>query len=184
MSDAVKAAPGKRKRNACLMACVAVVWLAIDLATKAFFDSGAYTVGQDVAGPFLGLFKFTLVHNTGAAWGLFAGNTWALGVFSLVVCVVLVVYLMAFNPNAKVGEAVALGLVLAGGLGNAYDRFFTGYVVDFINVTFMDFPVFNIADIGVTCGIVAFFVFVIFFDFKEDAAKEQMPEAPSPESGD
>ena len=73
---------------------------------------------------------------------------------------------------------------MAGGLGNAYDRFFTGYVVDFINVTFMDFPVFNVADIGVTCGIVAFFVFVIFFDFKEDAAKGQMPEASSPESGD
>ena len=152
------------------MVCVAVLWLAFDLATKAYFDSGAYQVGQDIAGPFLVLFKFTLVHNTGAAWGMFAGNTAALGAFSLFVCALLVVYLMVFNPNAKIGEVIALGLVFAGGLGNAYDRFFTGYVVDFINVTFMDFPVFNIADIGVTCGIVVFFIYLLLFDFKEDSA--------------
>lgn len=157
----------KRKRNACLMACVAVVWLAADLATKGYVNSGAYAVGQDIAGPFLGLFKFTLVHNTGAAWGLFAGFPVLLGVFSLVICALLLVWLFVVNPTARAAEAFAVGLVFAGGLGNAYDRFFTGYVVDFINVTFMDFPVFNVADIGVTCGIILLVVSVALFDFKE-----------------
>ena len=51
-------------------------------------------------------------------------------------------------------ETCALSLIAAGGIGNAIDRFVNGFVVDFIDLTFMDFPVFNIADIGVTCGFV------------------------------
>lgn len=47
-----------------------------------------------------------------------------------------------------------MGLVAAGGIGNAIDRFALGYVVDFIQPLFIDFPVFNVADIGVTCGFV------------------------------
>ena len=55
-------------------------------------------------------------------------------------------------------EVVGLALVVGGGIGNAIDRFVLGYVVDFIDLTFMNFPVFNIADIGVTCGLVLFLV--------------------------
>lgn len=51
-------------------------------------------------------------------------------------------------------QVVLIAIVAAGGIGNAIDRFMTGYVVDFICLDFIDFPVFNIADIGVTCGIV------------------------------
>ena len=43
---------------------------------------------------------------------------------------------------------------MAGGIGNAIDRFAQGFVIDFIEFSFMDFPVFNVADIGVTCGFV------------------------------
>ena len=51
-------------------------------------------------------------------------------------------------------EMVGLGLLVAGGIGNFIDRLVYGYVVDFITPTFINFPTFNIADIGVTCGIV------------------------------
>ena len=57
---------------------------------------------------------------------------------------------------------ISLALVFAGGLGNAIDRFEYGYVVDMISTIFIDFPVFNVADIGVTCGIVLFVISIIF----------------------
>ena len=99
-----------------------------------------------------------LVHNTGAAWGMFAGNTALLGVFSLVVVCALVGYFVYDRENVNLLQTIGIALVGAGGIGNAIDRFIQGYVTDFIAVTFIDFPVFNVADIGVTCGVVLLFL--------------------------
>lgn len=148
---------GVRGRNALVVLCVAVAWLALDQLTKLHFNGGSFQVGEHIAGPYLGLFRFTLVHNTGAAWGMFGDSTLALGVLSLAVCALLLAYLFVLEPDASLGQAVGLALVVAGGVGNAIDRFAQGYVVDFIDFAFMDFPVFNVADIGVTCGFVLFF---------------------------
>ncbi|MEB1813859.1 signal peptidase II [Adlercreutzia mucosicola] len=157
-----------RGRNGIIFALVAVAWLAIDIATKADFNS--YQLGQVIAGPFLGLFQFRLVHNTGAAWGMFGDSTFALGVMSLVVCTALAVYLLAIARRANVAEVVGIALVFAGGLGNALDRFTLGYVVDFIDTTFIDFPTFNVADIGVTCGFVLFFLGMLWASRAEGKA--------------
>lgn len=145
-----------RKRNAVLFGVVAAIWLVIDQLTKVFFN--AYELGEVVAGPFLGIFRFRIVHNTGAAWSLFSDSTFALGVFSVVVCLLLLVYLFKLAPDSSLGETFALALVFSGGLGNAIDRFALGYVVDFIEPVFIEFPVFNVADIGVTCGFAIFLV--------------------------
>lgn len=142
--------------KALLLAAVAVTWLALDMATKHIAQS--FELGEVFGGPFAGLVQFRLVHNTGAAWGMFGDATFLLGVFSLVVCAALVFYLFMLAPHASAFETFSLGLVLAGGLGNAFDRFSLHYVVDFIEPVFIDFPVFNVADIGVTCGIVLFMV--------------------------
>lgn len=145
-----------RRCAATLFACVAVLWLIFDISTKSYFNSGDFTVGQLVSGPFFGLFEFLLVHNAGAAWGIFGNSTFALGVFSGVMCVAILALFLYMSKNISLPETVGIALVFAGGIGNALDRFALGYVVDFIRVTFIDFPVFNIADIGVTCGIVLF----------------------------
>ncbi len=133
---------------------VAIVWLIFDRLTKNYFDS-AYELGQSAAAgyPFL---RFRLVHNTGMAWGMLDDATLLLGIFSSLVCVV-VVLAWIFWPRltGRVPtntETLGMALVFAGGLGNAADRFVLGYVVDFIEITVIDFPVFNIADIGITCG--------------------------------
>ena len=83
--------------------------LPADLATKAHFD--AFSVGEVVAGPFLGLFRFKLVHNTGMAWGMFSDSTLFLGAMSLVVCAVLCVYLFAFSPRAPLVQVLGAALV-------------------------------------------------------------------------
>ncbi|WP_304597350.1 signal peptidase II [Adlercreutzia caecimuris] len=145
-----------RRRNLCVFAAVVLLWLAADIATKAVCNG--YGLGEVIAGPFLGLVQFRLAHNTGAAWGMFGDSTFALGVMSLLVCAALAAYLIATARRANLVEVVGIALVVAGGLGNALDRFTLGYVVDFIDTTFIEFPTFNVADIGVTCGFVLFFV--------------------------
>lgn len=143
-------------RKVALFAAVAVAWLVFDRVTKAYFE-GAYELGQTSASDYV-LFRFCLVHNTGAAWGIFGDSTFALGVLSSVVCVIIAVLFLLWGKVAlhapSVLETCSLALVFSGGIGNAIDRFMQAYVVDFIDFTFMDFPVFNIADIGVTCGFV------------------------------
>ena len=149
-----------RRRRFALFIPVVVGWVLIDQLTKAYFN-GSYQAGQVITDPIAGIFRFHLVYNTGGAWSIFSGETWALGAFSLVVCVALIVYLFVCARDASAGEAAGLALVVAGGIGNAIDRFALGFVVDFIEPTFIDFPIFNVADIGVTCGFIIFFIALI-----------------------
>lgn len=145
---------------------IVVVWLVLDQASKLFFN-GSYHAGQVISDPILGIFRFHLVYNTGGAWSIFSGATWALGAFSLVVCIALTVYLALTPQHPNAGELVGISLVVAGGIGNAIDRFTLGFVVDFIEPTFIDFPIFNIADIGVTCGIILFIVSLLIHERTE-----------------
>ena len=63
-------------------------------------------------------------------------------------------------------------IIIAGGLGNLIDRIFRGYVIDFIKVLFIDFPVFNFADILVTCGSFMLIIYLII-DIYNDSRKKQ-----------
>lgn len=163
----------KRSRNTLVFGIVALAWLALDTLTKSYFN-GSYAVGEVVTGPLLGLVRFHLVHNTGAAWGMFGDSTFLLGVMSLIVCVLLTVYLFFLAHRPSTLQVVGVALVVAGGLGNAFDRFALGYVVDFIEPVFIDFPVFNVADIGVTCGFVLFLVGVIVSWRHEDRLSAEL----------
>ena len=78
------------------------------------------------------------------------------------------------NTIQMVNSPCALVGILAGGLGNLIDRIRLGYVVDMFEVEFMNFAVFNVADIFITCGAVVLFVYVLFFDRKE---KKDAPAA-------
>lgn len=170
----VAAAKIHRGRNAAIVVTIAALWLAIDQASKAFFNQ--FPVGTVVFGPFENFFCLRTVHNTGAAWGMFDGATVLLGLVSLAVVLVLLVLLFVYAPDASALSAVAVGLVVAGGIGNAIDRFALGYVVDFIQPLFIDFPVFNVADIGVTCG----FVLLVLSLLLSDKAKANNPEDDGP----
>lgn len=149
---------GERKAHYLAFALLCVAWLALDVGTKAFFEN-SQELGQVVSDiDVLGLIQFRLVHNTGMAWSMFSDSTLALGVLSLVVCAIVAFGYFKFVPKPNWPFTVGAALVVSGGLGNALDRLFRGYVVDFFETTFIDFPVFNVADIGVTCGFVLIFV--------------------------
>ena len=141
-----------------VLAVIIIAWLGADRVTKGLVDNGINQVGATVGTTIAGVFRVHLVYNTGGAWSIFSGATVALGAFSVLMCAGLLVFAIAQRTRISWPEIIGLALVIAGGLGNALDRFLLNHVVDFIDLTFMDFPVFNVADIGVTCGIVIFLV--------------------------
>ena len=135
-----------------LMALFSAAVVALDQWTKAL------TVAQiplHTRVPFLrGLFRFTYVRNTGAAFSSFLGQQWLFALIFAVFTVFLVFELrkntMGFHPF----ERWCIVAIWAGGLGNMIDRVRLGYVVDMIELEFMRFPVFNVADCFITCGCV------------------------------
>ena len=152
-ADAVCAGPAPSVRSQALrlgaMGVLALCWIALDQAVK--FRLNVHAAGSVLSDPVAGFFRLHLVHNTGGAWSMFSGATAAL-------CAALAAFAVHERARISWPELIGLGLVIGGGIGNAIDRFVLGYVVDFIDLCFMDFPVFNIADIGVTCGLVLFLI--------------------------
>ncbi|MGI6028405.1 MAG: signal peptidase II [Candidatus Heteroscillospira sp.] len=108
-----------------------------------------------------GLVHLTHVHNYGAAFSILQNTRWLL-VGMTVVFVIAVIYALSTDLiQGPLGRWSAL-MVLAGALGNGIDRLFIGYVVDMIEVEFISFPVFNIADIFVTVFGVLFCGYIVF----------------------
>ncbi len=103
------------------------------------------------------------VQNTGAAFNILSGKIGLLSIISVVFAGAVLWYMIAKKPQNKLFR-VAVMLLFAGAVGNVIDRIFRGFVVDFIKTTFIDFPVFNIADIAITIGAVLLIVYLIFFD--------------------
>lgn len=99
--------------------------------------------------------------NTGAAWSILNQHTWLLTVLSCVVSLGILFVIVRRYIRHPFGVA-SLTLILAGAVGNLIDRIRLGYVVDMFQTLFMDFPIFNVADICVVCGGIAFCVYFIF----------------------
>ncbi len=105
----------------------------------------------------------TFVKNRGAAFGMLSDNRWIFMSVSVIFIVVLIVVLKKSLITHKL-FSISVSMVLGGGIANMIDRVFVGYVVDFIEFTFVDFAVFNIADSAITLGAVGAIVYFIFFD--------------------
>lgn len=110
-----------------------------------------------------GLFHFTYVRNTGASFSMLEGSGW-LFVAVLVIFTLALIVILKRKIVTKPFELWCLAAIWAGGVGNAIDRIRLGYVVDMIEVEFMQFAVFNVADIFITCGCIALIVYVLLFD--------------------
>ncbi len=101
-----------------------------------------------------GLFHFTLIHNTGAAFSSFEGAQWLFALIFAALTVAIVYEWKHQRLGLKPVEWLLIAGVYGGGLGNMIDRIRLGYVVDMIAVDFINFPVFNVADCFITvCGI-------------------------------
>ena len=111
-----------------------------------------------------GFLDFTYVSNTGAAFSSFEGMQWLFALIFLVFTLGII-YEYFYKRMPFTGfERWMIAAIYAGGLGNMIDRLRLGYVVDMIETQFMEFPVFNVADCFITCGCIALFVSLGFFN--------------------
>ena len=141
-------------------AVLAAALVALDQLEK-YLVSHNIPLGGHV--PFLPhLVELTYFQNTGAAFSMLEEHTWLLTLISAVMSVVLGVAVWKKFFAHPFGRC-ALTLVLAGAVGNLIDRALQGYVVDMFNVLFMDFAIFNVADICVVVGGIAACVYYVFF---------------------
>ena len=101
-----------------------------------------------------GVIGLTRLHNYGAAFGILAGMRWEL-VGIMFLCILFLIFIMLRYNEGFLGT-LGLGAVLGGAIGNFIDRLFLGYVVDMFELRFVDFAIFNIADIFITLGALAF----------------------------
>lgn len=135
------------------------LFLVLDQLTKALVRSDSRLLqGVDFIPGVIGL---RYVRNTGAAFSMGEGHGLLFVLLAVGVVVACIVYLLR-APQIAPLEAVGMGMVAGGAIGNALDRIVFGFVTDFFATQFIDFPVFNIADIGITVGVVLAFIGFIF----------------------
>lgn len=117
----------------------------------------------------------TYTENTGAAFSAFSNSTMLLSYVTLAMLIAGVVYLFFAKIKSKIIN-ISAAMILGGGAGNLIDRFAQGYVVDYIGTAFIDFPVYNFADILITVGVALLCVYLIYDIMKEDKRKKQPKE--------
>ncbi|BAT55864.1 lipoprotein signal peptidase [Nostoc sp. NIES-3756] len=127
----------------------------VDQLTK-YWVVQTFSLGETL--PLLpGVFHFTYVTNTGAAFSLFSGKVEWLRWLSLGVSLLLI-GLALFGPILHRWDQLGYGLILGGAMGNGIDRFALGYVVDFLDFRLINFAVFNMADSFISIGIVCLLI--------------------------
>ena len=134
---------------------IGLLVVVVDQFSKAWIRTNLFE-GQSLFE--LGFFRITHVHNTGAAFGLFQGQSFILTIIAIVAITIILVYAFIsyryFPWLDRLLGRLALGLLLGGTVGNLIDRLRLGYVTDFIDFGY--WPAFNIADSSVTIGVIIF----------------------------
>ena len=109
------------------------------------------------------LFKLDFVKNYGAAFNIFSGSRIFLSLISILFSILLI-YLIFRKNTLNPLDLYSYSFILGGTIGNGIDRIYKGFVVDFINLNIINFPVFNIADISINIG----FIFLLYNIFKNN----------------
>ena len=109
------------------------------------------------------LFKLDFIKNYGAAFNIFSGSRIFLSLISIIFSILLI-YLIFRKNNPNAIDLYPYSFILGGTIGNGIDRIYRGFVVDFINLNIINFPVFNIADISINIG----FIFLLYNIFKKN----------------
>ena len=96
------------------------------------------------------------IRNYGAAFNILSGSRLFLSLISIISTIILM-YLIFIREDRRINK-YGLSFIVAGSIGNGVDRIFYGYVIDFIKIKFVDFPIFNIADIAINIGILVMII--------------------------
>ena len=149
--------------------CVAAL-VGLDQAIKFWAVSALQPVGAMPLIPHVVELRFVL--NQGMAFSLLSGKQLFL-IIATSIALIFVAYGLFFRSRGKLLQQIAFILVLAGGIGNLIDRVLNGEVVDYINPLFIDFAVFNFADILVCVGVALWVLVILLEEVEDKPSKEQ-----------
>ena len=149
---------------------IAAVLVALDQLTKVLAVS--FLKGQPSFVLWEGVFQLTYVTNKGAAFSILQNHRWVFIVVSLLAMAVLT-WMLARKMFHGGLLLTSLCLILAGGVGNLIDRIALGYVVDFFDFCLINFAIFNVADVFISCGAVGLCLTVLLN--KGGFVKEKLP---------
>ena len=171
-----------------LYAIVAVLIIIVDQAMK-LWVSGNIVLGEGIKTLIPGVMSLVNVHNTGAAFGFLSGANARL--WLIVLCAVLVVAVIIALATKLISGSLgrwSAVCIMAGGIGNCIDRIINGYVQDMFKTEFIDFYIFNVADIFIVVFGILFILYVLFggrkkrydddYDEDEDEDDEEEEDAP------
>lgn len=154
-----------------VLIAVAIFMIFVDQGIK-FLIVTTFSVG-DTTGLIPGIISLTRMQNTGVAFSIGEGiNAWIFAGISIAVSVCLIV-LIATRIIKQTGQRFALTFVIAGAVSNALDRIVSGYVVDMFKLEFINFGIFNVADICIVIGIIVFAILWIKGDVKTASAAKK-----------
>lgn len=148
-----------------------IIIIAIDRITKYFAVS--YLAGKGARDLIKGVVELVYVENTGVAFSLMSGGRWFFIVLTMLVVLGCLIYMFKGRAQKNLWLFWSMGVVVSGAVGNLIDRIMLGYVIDFINPTFVNFAVFNIADCAVTLGAISLIAYLVFDMFKKEDRSEQ-----------
>lgn len=156
------------KKRIPLAILIVFILISVDQFVKYLIDT-SFSVGE--SHPLIDkVFQLTYVQNRGAAWGSFSGKIIFLLIITTAILVgAIYVYVrLAQKTDTKYTPLrVCLVFLIAGAIGNMIDRIARGFVVDMFDFCLINFPVFNVADIYVTCSFIVI-VILILFKYKDD----------------
>ncbi|MDE5556493.1 MAG: signal peptidase II [Ruminococcus sp.] len=160
------------------MAVFLVIMIGILVAVDQLVKNWAVDVLQPVGSMdfiHFGDFKIldlTYLENRGAIFGSMAGQRWFLVGFTSLVIIAGIVFMFVTLKRSKLLN-IAVGLFIAGGIGNLIDRIRMGYVVDMFEIKLFDFAIFNVADICVTVAFVLLIIYTVFIEPKIEKAHQE-----------
>ena len=115
-----------------------------------------------------GFFRLYGVYNTGAAFSILNDHSWILLVISIISTIAIGYFMKDFSIKKRPLFSIAIVLMLSGCIGNMIDRMFNNFqVYDFIELEFMTFAIFNIADCYLTVGVIIMAIYLLFFEQKD-----------------
>lgn len=156
----------KRSMLACIIVFAVVL---LDQLTK-YFVTLYIQLGEKV--DFIPFFiNLTHVKNEGASFGMLSDHRWVFMILSVLAIIGIIVFLTIYRKR-HILLTISLAFILSGGIGNMIDRIFRGSVVDFFEFTFVEFAIFNVADMFITFGAIMLGIYIVFFEKKVEAEKK------------
>lgn len=155
----------KNKKNLSLI-MLGIFIVMVDRITKLLLINKEITIIPN-------FLNFIYTENRGVAFGIASSNTILIVLMNVIILAIIIKFLRDKFSKTNYIIILSLIMILAGGAGNLIDRIVRGYVIDFIDVNILNFPVFNVADISITLGVIMIMIILVGSLFeKEDSLKD------------